>query len=609
MAGSEIDQIKERIEIVELIQEYLQLKQSGTNWKGLCPFHNEKSPSFMVSQDKQIWHCFGCDKGGDIFAFIQEMEGIEFVEALRLLAKRAGVQLEYRTASDRTQTTKSYDALEAAEQFYSSNLRVHSEADTARTYLAQRGIKEDIQKKFGVGYSLTSWDALIGHLTTLGYGYDDLFAAGLTIKKESGSGYYDRFRGRVMFPFHDVNGVTVGFTARTLQADEPGGKYINSPQSAVFDKSRILYGLHLAKQPIKQLGAAIIVEGNVDVITAHQAGFSNVIATSGTAFTDEQMTLLKRYSHNMLLAFDMDSAGIQATQRSIEVALRHAMNIKVMRLPEQYKDPDECIQNDPAAFKHAVRSAQHIIDFYFDSITKPLDLSRVEHKKKAVAQLVPIVNKIVDPVEQSHYVQRLADLVRVEADLITQAIKRLRTQSQRNFQSNAQSSPVQATNLAVKRKATTPATNRFQGLSQQVLSLVLGLPQQFKYCVDNLDPAYMVDPASQELYKQMVNYYNSTDQFDRDTFQAEYLEKNPEQRNFIDTLDLLRENIFETYDHTGLQEELISSIKELHKGYILERQHDIEYEVKAAEQADDTKLATQLLEESKLLNNELESIS
>lgn len=596
--SNDTDLIKQRLDIVEVVQEYIPLKKMGSNWKANCPFHNEKSPSFMVSQEKQIWHCFGCDRGGDMFSFVQEIEGVEFPDALRTLATRAGVELQFNDPKTHNHRTTLLNIVEATQRFYQSVLHNRPEAEIARQYLLARGITGTTQEQFGLGYSLDEWDALSKHLHEAGFAEADIFAAGLSIKKDSAAGYYDRFRGRVMIPLYDVGGQVVGFTARTLKVDETGGKYINSPQSDIYDKSAVIYGLHKAKQAIKKLDASIIVEGNLDVISAHQAGFPNVVAVSGTALTDNQVRLLKRYSENMLFAFDMDAAGIRAAQRGIDIALQHSMNIKVIQLPSQFKDPDDCIQKDPQLFKQAIRDAIHIIDFFFASITSDLDLQRVEHKKKAVKNLLPVLLKITDTIEQAHYIQKLADLVQVEPLIIQQALARAKSAVR-------VPTAIQSAKDASDKNIHIKPADRYAALSREVIAIVLGLPDQFKYCLDYLDPAYLTDEASAELYKRMTDYYNNNAVFD----ESKYLEQHRDDAQFIDMLHLLRADSIPDADRQILQEQMISVIRELHKGYIIKRLRQLESQIKQAEQQADTTHTEQLLQEFQMLTNQLTELS
>lgn len=586
--SNDIEQIKERLDIVDVVQEYIPLKKVGSNWKANCPFHNEKTPSFMVSQEKQIWHCFGCDRGGDIFSFVQEMDGVDFGDVLRRLAIRAGVELEYTDPAARNQRTKLLDIVEDAQKFYQLTLQQAPQAEVARKYLKERGMLQDIQEQFGLGYSYDEWDKLNTYLKGRGFSDDDIFSAGLTIKKDPGAGYYDRFRGRLMIPLYDVNGQVVGFTARTLKVDEKAGKYINSPQSDVYDKSTMVYGLNFARQAIKKLDASIIVEGNLDVLSAHQAGFPNVVAASGTALTDRQIALLKRYSENILIAFDVDAAGIKAAQRGIAVALQHNMNIKVIQLPSQFKDPDDCIQHDPQIFKQAIRAAVHIIDFFFESITAALDLKRVEHKKKATQQLLPILQKITDSVEQAHYIQKLADLVQVDQAIIQQKLDNAKTQ-----QKTARKT---VTNSTVK-----PHPDRYNALSHELLALILCIPEQFKYCIDYLEPIYLTDTAMQELYKRMIDYYNNNGFFD----ELGFLEVSSGDREIFDVLHLLADNIFTESDHQKIQEQLISDIRQVNRGYIQRRLRTLESQLKKAEELGKTVEGDQLFAEFQLLSNKL----
>ncbi len=602
--ANDIEEIKQRIDIVDLVKEYVPLKKAGSNWKARCPFHNEKSPSFMVSAEKQIYHCFGCDRGGDMFAFVQEMDGVEFPEALRLLATRAGVTLQQYDAGKSNRKTQLLDIIQKAQQFYASNLKQSPAAAGAREYVTKRGITDATQEDFGLGYSNDAWDTLLTFLQQQGYKIEDIFAAGLILKKDGATSYYDRFRGRFMIPLYDVNGQAVGFTARTLKADEEGGKYINSPQSDIYDKSQMLYGLYKAKQYIKKLRATIIVEGNVDVISAHQAGFRNVVASSGTALTDKQVSTLKRYSENLLFAFDTDAAGIKAAQRGIDIALQEGLNVKVMLVPEPYKDPDECIQQDPEAFKEAIRTAVHVIDFFFLSITRDLDLSRVEHKKKAVQELLPVLAKIADTVERSHYVQQLADLVRVDAVIIQKKLDQL-IGLQKQHQAAVRKNVTQKPQQIQQKTQESPAANRIDQLSEDTIALILQVPEQFAYCANYLAEEFITDLAQQELYKRMLSYYNSTGQFD----ESGYVEQQPTDKRMVDVLHILCEDHYPEFDRQQFQEQLIRNIRTLHKAYVQRRLRQLEFELKAVERSGDIDTAEQLMKEFTLLTQQLTELS
>ncbi len=441
---SVIDEIKERLDIVDVISQYVPLKKAGRNYKGLCPFHAEKTPSFVVFPDTQSWHCFGaCGTGGDVFTFIMRQENLDFAGALRLLAQRAGVSLKPRTEADLAQDKlkkRLREINEVAARYFHNLLLNSTEGERARRYLAQRGINQETIDRFQLGYALDEWQALGDYLRERGYNREDILAAGLIIERKDGSGYYDRFRGRLIIPIRDERGGVVGFGARVLDDSTP--KYINSPQTPIFDKSTILFGLDLAKGAIRREGLAIIVEGYMDVLTAHQHGIANVVASMGTALTESQLKLLKRFSKRFALALDADTAGYQATLRSMSLAqetLAERMmpvptprglikfesyldiDIHIITLP-QGKDPDKVIREDPALWAELVEKSMPIMEYYFQAVTSELDLNSPKGKAEAVRRLLPIIQEIGNPVERTHYIQKLARLVRVdEKTLLEQA--------------------------------------------------------------------------------------------------------------------------------------------------------------------------------------------
>lgn len=607
MADQVIEQIKQRIDIIELLQEYIHLTKAGNNWRALCPFHNEKSPSFMVSQDKQFWHCFGCGKGGDIFTFVQEIEGGEFIDALRKLADRAGVELTQYQPANQKQHDRLLQIVAAAQKFYQAALQ-SAEGQLARDYLAQRGLTQETQVKFGMGYSYDEWRRLQDYLVQQKFSVAECVKAGVVIAKPgarpgaaSEMNYYDRFRGRLMIPLYDHHGSVVGFTARALKTDDTGGKYINSPQSDIYDKSKLVYGLHLAKTAIKKLNFVILVEGNIDVITAHQAGFTNVVATSGTAFTGEQLQLLRRTTKNILLAFDMDTAGRKAGERGVELAWQHGMNVKVLTLPAGYKDPDECIQKNPTEFKQAIRSAQHVMDWWFSNTTSTLQLAKVEHKKRAVQILLPVISKLPDTIEQAHYVQRLADLIQVDASVLHEKLNSLRKTKSVTPVSMRTATPVST--MTVKQDRPESVKDRAYLLSNQVMALGLALPDQFTYLADYLDPELLRDPVMTELYKRMLDQYNKSGQFD----QAAYLNEHPADQSLLAQLELQRSADFLAATTPDLQAELVKGVKELHKLYIQRRLKELETLVKTSE-ANGADAAT-LFDEVALLTQQLTELS
>ncbi len=439
---STIDEVKERLDIVDVVSSYVpNLKKSGRNFKALCPFHNEKTPSFYVFPERQSWHCFGsCAVGGDVFSFVMKKENIEFGEALRLLAEKAGVTLAPKPEAERSH--KEVDIVEAAVQYYHNLLLNSSAAKGARQYLESRGISAQSIADFQLGYSLEAWDASKQYLTEKGWSEKDLLEAGMLVLREGG-GSYDRFRNRLMFPIRDTQGRSIGFGARALDDSIP--KYLNSAQTAIFDKSGTLYGLDRAKAHIRQKDLAVVVEGYFDVIVAHQYGFGNVVASMGTALAEKQVKLLKRLTKNITLALDADAAGQEATLRGVEAAKQGLDQktvpvptsrgligyenmvdgeVKVMVLPEG-KDPDEVVRAEPQRWTDLSTNAQPVIQYVFAMMASKLDLSKVTDRRTAVAQLLPLVAEVREPVRRADYLQRLARLVKVDENTLAIELKRL----------------------------------------------------------------------------------------------------------------------------------------------------------------------------------------
>ncbi|MEW5985674.1 MAG: DNA primase [Chloroflexota bacterium] len=432
------EEIKSRLDIVDIVGEYLPLRKSGRSYTGFCPFHpNTRTPSFVVFPDSQTWRCFGaCAEGGDLFSFVMKKEGWDFKEALVHLAGRAGVTLEERRPADKAQQAvedRLGDLLTTAADYFHQLLLYAPQAEHARRYLAGRQLTEETIATFKLGYALNQWDAGRSHFTMQGFSQDDLMAAGLLIHNEDTDSRYDRFRHRLMIPIRDVNGRVVGFGARTL---DPDGlpKYLNSPQTPVFDKGRLLYGLDLAKRHVRESHQAVIVEGYMDVMQAWQAGYRNVVAQMGTALTESQLRLLKRFTKAFVLALDADAAGAKATLRSLEVAretldreadtgfdarglVRHESrleaDIRVVTLPEGH-DPDKLIRNEPAAWLPLLKQAKPVVEYVIGVVTSNLDLNDAKAKSAAAHQILPLIADVADPVEREHYRQQLARALRVD---------------------------------------------------------------------------------------------------------------------------------------------------------------------------------------------------
>jgi len=423
MAENQIEEIKRKIDIVDFISGFVPLKKAGKNYKAVCPFHKEKTPSFMVSPELQIWKCFGCSRGGDVYAFLQEIEGVEFGEALRMLAEKTGVKLERQQPSPQEEKRQEILAINhLAKEYFSYILTEHPVGERAREYLKQRGIQPRTIETFGLGYAPKSWESLSKFLTGKKYSISSLLAAGLVRLRERDKTPYDFFRGRIIFPFFGHNQSVIGFAGRTLGQDEP--KYINIGETPAFKKGSFLYGLEQAKTAIKKEGSAIVVEGEFDVISPFQAGTENIVGSKGTSLTTDQIKILKRYTSNIFLCYDADLAGDAAAKRGIDLAEERGLNVKVITLPDGYKDPDETAQKEPAAWKGAVQSAVSVYDFFFSSALKRHDPTKPLDKKQIAQELLPIIKTIPDEIEREHYIQKLAFTLEVEVGVVRAAMER-----------------------------------------------------------------------------------------------------------------------------------------------------------------------------------------
>jgi len=420
-----IDEIKNRLDIVEVISSYVRLKKAGANYKALCPFHSEKKPSFFVSPARQIWHCFGCSRGGDVFKFIMEIENLEFGDALRILAQRAGVELKKISPELKTERQRLYKILEWATKFFEKQLEASSFGKETKEYLLSRKISEESIKKWRLGYSPNAWQSLTDFLVSKGYKKEEIEKAGLAIKSEQGS-FYDRFRGRIMFPIFDLNSQVIGFGGRVFKS-ESDAKYVNIPNTLLYDKSKVLYGLNEAKMEIRKKDVCILVEGYTDCILSHQAGIKNVVSTSGTALTSYQLSILKRYSENLILSFDMDLAGDWATKRGIDLAQLKRFNIKVARLTKE-KDPADIISESHKNWEMIIDKARPIMDFYFESAFSKADPGKLEGKKEISKILLPVFKRIPNQIEKSHWVSKLAKKLEVKEKDIEEELNKLKAE-------------------------------------------------------------------------------------------------------------------------------------------------------------------------------------
>ncbi|MFZ2226254.1 MAG: DNA primase [Candidatus Moraniibacteriota bacterium] len=427
--STDLEEIKNRLNIVDILGQYLRLTKAGTNYRALCPFHNEKSPSFMVSEEKQIWHCFGCQKGGDIFSFVMEMEGLEFYDALKLLAERAGVELKKNAPGTQEKKNRTLEILELATKFYEVQLWKGAGKEKIVSYLKERGLTEETTKLFRLGYAPNGWRNMLEFLTKRGYGALEIAKTGLLVEKtreNSAVDYYDRFRDRIIFPIGDYSGKILGYSARVSPGgDESQAKYVNSPETEVYHKSNVLYGLDKARNDIKQQDFVLLVEGNMDVIAAYQAGIKNVVAVSGTALTPTQLDILKRYTKNIKMLFDMDSAGEAATRKSLKLCFAKEINAQIVELLSG-KDAADVARNHPEKLRAAVAASKSAMQYLFDKAFSTYDRSKVEDKKKISVNLLEMLNEFSSEIEKSHWLKKIAGELEVSESVLTGELKKAR---------------------------------------------------------------------------------------------------------------------------------------------------------------------------------------
>ncbi len=468
-----VDEVKQRLSIEDVVTEYVQLKRAGRNWRGLSPWTNEKTPSLMVSPEKQIWHDFSSSKGGNMFSFVMEMEGVDFKGALELLARKAGVDLDqYQSKSPRGGPDKErlHNLLEQAAKFYQAHF---SKSQTALEYvLKKRGFSKATALEWQLGYSPNNGSALIEYAKKKGFTEAEIKQAGLSAQGYKG-GLRDMFRGRLMIPLHDQFGRVIGFTARLLEDDDNAPKYINTPQTVLYDKSRHIYGLHLAKESIRKSKFVVMVEGNLDVIASHQAGVRQVVATAGTALTEPHLKALSRFTGDIRLCFDADKAGLAATERAIPIASRVKVSLSIISMPDA-KDPDELIQKDPKLWQKAIGQHQYALDWLMERYEKLLDIKSAQGKRQYSDVLLPVVRALSDDVERDHYLNAIAAKIGVSKGALSQKLSKTPGPETTKRRRRIKTTPEKLDRLAVENKK---AQDQFLALmfSRQTLREFLDL--------------------------------------------------------------------------------------------------------------------------------------
>ena len=551
-----VQEVKSRLNIEDVISEYVQLKRTGRNFKGISPWTNEKTASFIVSPEKQIWHDFSSGRGGDMFSFVMEMEGLDFRGALEHLARKAGVDLDqFQTSKPGPSTqlkNQAIKALELTTKFYQKQLTANKPA--LEYLLKDRGFTKETLLAWQLGYAPNTGFALTNFLTKQGFTTDDMKRAGVIFQRARHSS--DMFRGRIMIPLSDASGQIIGFTARLLAKDDDAPKYINTPQTITYDKSRNVFGLHLAKEAIRKDGFVVVVEGNMDVIASWQAGVTNVVASAGTAMTEQHLKALKRFTGDVRLSFDADRAGIAATERVIPLAQKAGVQLKIISIKDpEAKDPDELIRKDVHFWNQAIEQAQPAPDWLIDRYSDEVDLSTAVGKKAFTDALLTTIRQLGDPVEQEHYLKQIAKLTDTSLEAVTAKFSHQAETVVTLKRPKFSGEPIDKTQL------------EYQKLQDHFLSMVL-LQPKIRQLLDNLKPEVFTDGQARELFKFLI----SNPDFKGDPKIAAKLQG---ISDYVKIISLQFEELYQDLPLADLQEQAAKLKHNLIKRYVKIQNHKL----------------------------------
>ena len=580
----QLDEIRSKIDIVQLISEYVPLKKAGQNFKALCPFHAEKAPSFIVSPERQIFKCFGCSEGGDIFGFLMKMEGMEFGEALRTLAKRAGVTLQsFRSTGQEAEKERLFQLNFIASEFYHFLLTRHPIGKKALSYLADRGIGKDSIEKFKLGFAPPMPDALTHFLTfKKDYRMDEVRKAGLVSLNYGRA--RDFFRERIIFPLSDHRGNIAGFSGRILPGQDLNiPKYINIAETPLYHKSQLLYGLDFAKETIKKENAVIVVEGEFDAISPFQLGIKNIVAIKGSALTEEQCRLLKRFTENIILALDKDVAGDAASWRGIEIAESLDLEVKVVRLPEG-KDPDELAQKNPGALKKALASVVPIYDFFIDSAIHRFDLGSSFGKRKIGLSVLPILRKIENDLTRAHYVRLLAQKLDLPEEALISQMEREEVPQNKSFE------PIQRPE----------ATSRIKLLEERLLVLTFQTGEEKRLLAKEITALIKTLPLV-KIIQSLAGYFKKQKKFSTDKFAKQLPAELLEIFNNFFLEDLGKES----QNSSWQEKEIKRTLFELKKLMIQEELKKLSQEIASSEKEGKQEILAEKEEKFRLLSQKL----
>ncbi len=574
----QVSQIREKIDIVALISEYLTLKKAGRNFKAVCPFHNEKTPSFVISPERQIWHCFGCGKGGDCFTFLMEYENLEFPEALRILAKKAGIELKDFSFNKGTQGKKEkiFNLNDKANKFYSYLLTNHSIGKKALNYLLEkRKISKNLISSFEIGFSPSLGSSLSDFLIKKGLKKEDLKEAGLSFEIRGKT--VDFFKGRLMFPLKDHRGNIVGFSARLLEEKSDGPKYINTKETEAYHKGELFFGLDRAKEEIKKQNQAIIVEGEFDVISLVKEGIKNVVAIKGTALTENQVMLLSRFCSKVTLCLDQDEAGFEAMKRSLIFLERRGLTTTVIVLNDA-KDPDEAIKKDPISFKKALKNDIGIYDYLIEKIVLRNDKQKIEGKKNITDELLPLISQISNEIVKEHYLKLLSKTIDVSIESLQKQLDKIQT-------------GIKEEEVKVFRKS---KKNRREILEEYLLAIIIqheNAKELYLKAKEVLKAYEFEVLAVKKIIDQLGIYFKNLNEFDQKKF------ANGLPKELVQTFDACYIlPLFSSLPLEKYEEEVEKVTKELNTIFVKEKIQKLSKLIKEAKENEKKELESQLTE-------------
>lgn len=580
-----VEDIKQRLSIEDVIGEYVELKRAGRNWKGLSPFSNERSPSFMVSPEKQIWHDFSSGKGGSMFGFVMEMEGVDFKGALEILARKAGIDIEqYRSAGSGNrgkEKERLYEALDLAARFYQAQLKTNRLA--LEYVFTKRGFNKDTVLEWRLGYSPNNGSALVDFLKNKKFTAGEIKAAGLSTERYRRTS--DMFRGRIMIPLADPQGRVIGFTARLLEDNPSAPKYINTPQTLLYDKSRHVFGLHLAKEAIRRTKYVVVAEGNLDVITSHQANIRQVVATAGTALTESHLKALSRFTGDIRLSFDADAAGLNATERAIPIASKVDVSLSIVSIPSG-KDPDELIRQDVSVWERIIQESQYALDWLIDRHKNRLDITSAQGKKEFSDITLSVVRGLKDSVEQDHYVEVIAGLSGVSKEAMLAKLHQKEVATRPTLKKPA---------AKVARKPVDKLTVDYIKVQNHFLSLMLKQPRQ-RHLLQPITVEMVIGDDPKALLRFLLDHLD----FTGDPITAAKLQP---LGDYVKILLLQYEELYGTVEPAELHYEAIRLQAKLIEQYVKMQKQRLVHHMQSANEAE----TKELLEKAKQLDDLLKT--